>query len=372
MLFHSSLRKELARGFGASLVVLATVVMTMTLIRILGQASRGRLDVADVTLIMGYTVLSYTPTLLALSLFIAIVATLSRIYRESEMVIWFGSGQGLVAVLRPLFRFAWPIFAAIGLLSLVVVPWTNLHLDELRQTHEQRSDLKRIEPGEFKESADGSKVFFIDKSSTTATTGTNVFISTTEPNKQTITSARSGNIESFRQGQFLMLNNGQRLEIAQPLQTLKIIEFNEYGTRIQDAVLNSAVAASISSVSSAKLLKNPSSAAWGEISWRLGMLFAAVNLVVIGTAVSNSNPRVGRSVNTLFAMLSFILYLNLISLGQSWIGSGKVSFATFMLTLHGGVALVAWIWLARCHFNWHWRLRARKLLPAPQHLKAKP
>ena len=41
MLFHSTLRKELARSFGATLVVLVTIVMTMTLIRTLSQASRG-------------------------------------------------------------------------------------------------------------------------------------------------------------------------------------------------------------------------------------------------------------------------------------------------------------------------------------------
>jgi hypothetical protein len=38
MLFDSSIRKELARSFGATLVVLVTVVMTMMLIRTLGQA----------------------------------------------------------------------------------------------------------------------------------------------------------------------------------------------------------------------------------------------------------------------------------------------------------------------------------------------
>ena len=37
MLFHSSVRKELARSFGATLVVLVTIVMTMTLIRTLGR-----------------------------------------------------------------------------------------------------------------------------------------------------------------------------------------------------------------------------------------------------------------------------------------------------------------------------------------------
>ena len=94
MLFDSSIRRELARSFSATLVVLATVVMTMMLIRTLGQASRGSLDPSDVMLIMGYTVLAYMPTILTLSLFISIIATLSRMYRDSEMVIWFTSEIG--------------------------------------------------------------------------------------------------------------------------------------------------------------------------------------------------------------------------------------------------------------------------------------
>jgi len=48
MLFDSSIRKELARSFGATLVVLVTVVMTMLLIRTVGLASRGSVDPADV------------------------------------------------------------------------------------------------------------------------------------------------------------------------------------------------------------------------------------------------------------------------------------------------------------------------------------
>lgn len=57
MLFDSSIRRELARSFGATLVVLVTVVMTMMLIRTLGQASRGSVNPSDVMLVMGFTVL---------------------------------------------------------------------------------------------------------------------------------------------------------------------------------------------------------------------------------------------------------------------------------------------------------------------------
>jgi len=57
MLFDSSIRKELARSFGATLIVLVTVVMTIMLVRTLGQAARGGVAPGDVLLVMGYTVL---------------------------------------------------------------------------------------------------------------------------------------------------------------------------------------------------------------------------------------------------------------------------------------------------------------------------
>ena len=150
MLFDSSIRRELARSFGATLVVLVTVVMTMMLIRTLGQASRGSVNPSDVMLVMGFTVLGQLPIILSLSLFVAVVGVLSRMYRDSEMVIWFSSGQGLMSLLRPLLRFAWPVMAVIAILSLGVWPWANAQIQELKTRYEQRSDIDRIAPGEWR------------------------------------------------------------------------------------------------------------------------------------------------------------------------------------------------------------------------------
>src|SRR3954471_9732013 len=133
MLFHSTIRKELARSFGASLVVLVTIVMTMTLIRTLSLASRGSVNPEDVMMVMGYTVLGYLATILTLSLFIAIVGTLSRMYRDSEMVIWFSAGRGLSAFVRPLFQFASPVLAAVAVLALVVWPWANQQTQDMKE-----------------------------------------------------------------------------------------------------------------------------------------------------------------------------------------------------------------------------------------------
>jgi lipopolysaccharide export system permease protein len=219
MLFHSSLRRELSRSFGATLIVLVTVVMTMILIRTLGQASRGSFNPSDVTLVMGYTVLAYLPTLLTMSLFIAIIACLSRMYRDSEMVIWLCSGKGLASLLRPLMRFAWPVFLAVATLSLLVLPWSKQRVEDLKIQHQQRNDLQRITPGQFQASANGNRVFFVEKNLTEEKTGSNVFIATTENGKQTVTSARSGRVEALPQGQFLMLSRASDWKAPWPPMT---------------------------------------------------------------------------------------------------------------------------------------------------------
>ncbi len=355
MLFHSSIRKELARSFGATLIVLATVVMTMTLIRTLGQASRGSFNPSDVMLVMGYTVLAYMPTILTMSLFISIMAALSRMYRDSEMVIWFSSGQGLAGLLGPMFRFAWPVLAAIAALALLVLPWSNQRIDDMKLQYERRGDLERIEPGQFQESAGGKRVFFVEKDLLNPQAGSSVFIATTEDGKQTTTSARRGRVETIGKDRFLMLSNGQRLENEIGDQSLRVSEFEEYGTKVGVDVFDGDGPLEIDTSPTLDLLKNPTLLNQAELSWRFGLILAAINFLVISVAISGGNPRVGRSANLVFAMFAFVLYYNLLGLGQSWISSGRYGLAPLMLTLHGGTFVLAVLWLSKVHNNWHWR-----------------
>lgn len=363
MLFHSSIRKELARSFGATLVVLATIVMTILLIRTLGQASRGTVNPSEVLLVMGFTVLGHLPTLLTLSLFIAIVASLSRMYADSEMVIWFSSGRGLTGFLPPLFRFAWPILLAITALALLIWPWSNQQTRDLKDRYEKRGDIERITPGQFQESANGSRVFFIDKDSPDKKSGTNVFISSSDKGKSSVTSASSGRIEMVRGDRFLMLDRGQRLETPSGIAPdLKLVEFEAYGIKVTDGVLAAQEVVPPKSISTLDLLKTPSPLHLGELGWRLGLALAAGNLVLIALAVSSVNPRVGRSGNLVFALFSFVVYYNLINLGQSWIAAGRVSLPMYLLALHGSAFILALLGIAARQQNLSWR----SLLPQPR------
>ncbi len=366
MLFHSSLRKELARSFGATLVVLVTIVMTMTLIRTLSQASKGSVNPQEVMMVMGYTVLGYLPPILTLSLFIAIVGTLSRMYRDSEMVIWFAAGRGLSALVRPLLMFAWPVLLVVALLGLVGWPWANQQIGALKDRYGNRGDLERVSPGQFQESASGTRVFFLDKDSPDNKSGRNVFIATSEKGRETVTSALEGQVVTQGDSQFLLLSNGQRMERrADRPGELKVTEFEELGNRVGAAALANGGDAPSRAVDTLKLLRERTPLYMGELSWRIGLVLATLNFVIIAITVSSVNPRATRSGNMLFALFAFVLYYNLLNIGQSWVASGRYPVVPFMLVLHGGVLLGALAWLAKQHNNWRlWPARGGRAAAA--------
>lgn len=356
MLFHSSLRKDLARNFGATLVVLVTIVITIILIRTLGQASRGSVNPSEVLLVMGFSVLSQLTTIMTLSLFIAVVATLSRMYSDSEMVIWFSSGRGLVHFVRPLFRFAWPVLLIVTLLALFAWPWSNQQIQDLKQRFEKRNDIERVAPGQFQESSGGQRVFFIDKDTPDNRFGRHVFISSQDKQMETVTTAQQGRIELAGNERFLILEKGQQWQTHRETGETRLTQFEHYELLIDDEVNLPSSAFTSRHTPTWDLLKQPHRENLAELSWRVGLGLAGINLLLMALAVSTVNPRAGRSYHLGLALFVFVAYYNMLNVGQSWIGTGRFDFLPFMAVLHGGVFLLAVLWLSVRHHNWSWKL----------------
>ena len=360
MLFHSSLRQELMKSFGATLVVLVTIVLTMMLIRTLGQASRGNVNPSEVSLVLGYTMLGHLQTILTMSLFIAVVSTLMRLYKDSEMIIWLTGGCRLIDFIKPLMNFAWPILLLIFVLAIWVWPWSYQQSQDLKDRFEKRGDLERVAPGQFQESANGQRVFFIEKDLDADKEGKNVFIVTNERERQTITSAKTGRIQLINDQRFLMLSNGQRLEISNTDQSLKLSEFKQYATRIdQDAFAKNEPIAR--TTPTWELIKTPSKYHLGELSWRLGMGLAAFNLVLIGLALAQVNSRGARGRHGLLALFVFIFYENMVNLGQNWVEQGRIGFWALTLGLHLGVCALALFILWTRNIGVSWEFNTAKL-----------
>ena len=333
MLFHSTFRAELSRYFWATLIILVSIVMTVLLIRTLGQASRGNIDPREVTLVLGYTVLGNMHTIVTMALYIASVAALSRMYADSEMVIWQSSGESSAGLVKPALVFAAPVLVVVAALALVAWPWTNAQTHEIRDRYEKRGDLERVKPGQFQESASGNRVFFIDKDSPSDLEGTHIFIAAQEKGLQTITSARSGRVEFKGDDRYLVLNDGQRIEVNPLKNEIKVIEFQEHGAKLGDTTL------ALDEIEAQAtlpwdLLKNPIPVNMGELTWRIGLALGAFNLVLLGIAIPYVNPRTGRTGALVMAMLTFFIYYNLINVSRNAVASGQWGMVSMLLALH--------------------------------------
>ncbi|MDC8773984.1 LPS export ABC transporter permease LptF [Roseateles albus] len=365
MLFDSSVRSELTRSFGVTFVVILTIVLTMMLIRTLGQAAGGNVAPQDVMLLMAYASLAHLPTMLTLSLFIAVVATLGRMYRESEMTIWFSSGIGLSRFVKPVLGMSLPILLLVIVLELIIWPWGNQNSAQLRDQYQKRSDLSRVAPGQFQSSRDGSSVFFIERDAKDERTGRNVFILSSKEKTESVTTAARGHIELTDTDRFLVLNQGQRNEANAVTGERTRAKFEQYRILADSQVLRSADQLKPKATPTLDLLRAPSPANDGELTWRIGMCLACFNMVLLGLGLAATNPRRPNNWNLLFALLSFVVYFNLVGLSQGWVSNARTSMAVALVSVHGGIFLLALtlLWLRdqgnRIHFTWRKPVGAR-------------
>ena len=342
MLFDSTVRRELSRSFGATLVVILTIVLTMFLLRTVGLAAKGSVSPQDVVLVLGYTALGHLPTMLSLSMFVAIVVTLGRMYRDSEMVIWFTGGLSLSRFVRPVLRTAWPVLLVAAVLLLLVWPWGNKNSFDLRDRYQQRSDLSRVTPGVFQTSRDGQRVFFVERESTDGVNVRNVFVLTQQPHGESLTSARSGRLETDANGdRWLVLERGQRNDFDDKSGDRTLSSFESYRLLVRERAAREAEARPPKAMPTLDLIREPLPRHQGELAWRFGMLLATANLLVLGLALSATNPRRPSNWNLLFALLTFFAYLNLINLTQAWVGNGRLGLGSALVAVHGGAFLLA-------------------------------
>lgn len=348
MLFDSTVRKELARSFAATLMVILTIFMTNLVIRTLGLAANGAVAPQDVVFIFTLLGLQTLPTILSLSLFIGVILTLGRMYRESEMAIWFSSGIGLARFVRPVVATSWPIIVLIGILMLFVWPWSYSQYNDLRQRFEQRADVLRASPGQFQSSGDGHRVFFVEKAASSAAAGgRNVFIMNDVGTRESVAVSQSGKIENVGDERFLVLDSGHMEQHDKASGEHTHVEFRNYRVHAGTGGSSSSSAPSPRAVDTVDLILGGGPAYMGELTWRLGLILGATNLLFMGISLSAANPRRASNWGLLFAALAFVIYYNLLNLSQSWVGSGHVNIVVALAGLHGaafvlGLALIWW------------------------------
>ncbi|MDR3056499.1 MAG: LPS export ABC transporter permease LptF [Zoogloeaceae bacterium] len=334
MIFERAARREFAHAAAGVFVALFAILISTQLIRLLNEAAGGRLAPEAVAALLGFAALNYLPVVLSLTLFMAILLSLSRAYRDSEMVVWFSSGLPLTAWLRPVSRFALPVVLVVAMLSMFLSPWALSRSAEYRNQLDAKSDASQIAPGAFREASSGERIVFVEKLSEDAREVQNVFVTSVQEGRLGVVMADTGTQETAENGDsFLVLQHGQRYEAEPGTPEFRVMNFERYSVRIQEGAAKETEQTPKTTPIWELDAGNDARAA-GELLWRVGLPAATLLLAFLAVPLSFVNPRAGRSMNMVFAIVVFSLYNNLLSVTQAWVARGLLSFEAALVAPH--------------------------------------
>ena len=353
MVFKRAIVAELSNTAGAVFTVLFSIIFSVGLVRILGEAAGGRIDSGAVFAMVALAALTNLPTVLTLTLFVAVLMTVSRAYRDSEMVVWFASGQSLLAWIVPVLRFVAPIVVLVAVLSLALSPWANRQIIESRARFAQRDDVSRVAPGRFIESSGADRVFFVESVDLAGSTVKNVFVSHRSQGREGVIVAAQGVIEIRPDGdRYLVLQQGRRYEGRPGLAEYRMFEFDRYAIRLDTKPEAPLAELAARAKSSGELWRQPTTWNLGELLWRIGLPIVALLVALLAIPLGYTNPRMGRSLNLVLAVLAFLLYNNALSIVQSSVQRGRLPFSVGVWLTHLGVAaLVALLFARRVYWQ---------------------
>ncbi|WP_028100322.1 LPS export ABC transporter permease LptF [Pseudoduganella violaceinigra] len=358
MIFHRALRRELASSAGATFTVLFSILLTWTLVTILGRAAGGKVASSDIIALLAFAALNYLPTVLVFTSFISVLMVITRTYKDSEMVVWFASGLSLARFIRPVLAFGLPLVILTALLSLYVTPWARAKSSEYVERFAKREDLQKVSPGQFKESSSANRIFFVEGVTGSTAVVRNVFVNQVDAKGTSVIVASEGVVDAMPNGErYLVLKNGRRYQGKPGDADFQSMEFERYSMRVSQQTNEVGSAKDANAMTTAALLAD-----WGnnfaraEMMWRLALPITCLLLILVAIPLGFANPRAGSAINLIIAVLVFFTYNNLTKVFEGSIKQGKMTFAMGWWPLHLAATLVVlamFAWRLNVNHRYH-------------------
>ncbi|RWR01457.1 lipopolysaccharide ABC transporter permease [[Pantoea] beijingensis] len=331
MIIIRYLVRETLKSQLAILFILLLIFFCQKLVRILGAAVDGEIPTNLVLTLLGLGVPEMAQLILPLSLFLAILMTLGRLYTESEITVMHACGLSK-AVLVKAAMILMLLTAAVAAVNVIWLgPWSARYQSEVTQNAKANPGAAALAAGQFQQSGDGNSVLFIEN--VKGNDFGHVFLAQLRPNgnaRPSVVLADSGHMDQRRDGsQVVTLDKGTRFEGTALLKDFRITDFTNYqaivGYKSVTLDPNDSAQAGIHA-----LLTTHNADFRSELHWRITLIFSVLVMALMVVPLSVVNPRQGRVLSMLPAMLLYLIFFLLQSSLRSNGSKGRLDPAIWM------------------------------------------
>jgi lipopolysaccharide export system permease protein len=315
---------EVLKTFLAIVFVLVLIVASMLFLRTLEEVNLGAMTAGVVLRFMGLQLVSDISSLLPPAYFIAVLATLSRLARDSELIALTACGVGPGRVYGALLLMGLPIAIVTAWFALVLQPEATQGIAEIRyQQNEQASQIAGLRAGRFYVEDNGGLVVYIG--GITKERGLErVFIldGRGKPNRLVVSETGRHTVEESTGDHLVTLSNGHRFDGNPGEPDYMIGSFSEYQVRIRSSGDERRSVPKRSSAPTRSLLGTGKVEDQAELERRLSAPIGIFVLAVVAVPLVAISPRQRTSGRLALAFLAYFSFFNLQRLGQTWLANG--------------------------------------------------
>jgi len=348
------LSREVLLTLSAVSAVLLVIIMSGRFIRYLAQAAQGLLDPGVLLLIMAYRVPGFLQLILPLALFLGILLAYGRMYLDSEMTVLSATGMSQQRLFAYSLAPATLVALLAGWLSLGLAPQGVEHVARILNEQSAMTELDTLVPGRFQSMKNGSRVTYTEELSEDRGALSEVFISETQLSSKgdkergiSVLVAESGRQEIQADGsRYLILENGYRYDGNPGQADYRAIKYDTYGVLLPKPE----VAAEVTereAIPTRELIGNDKPRMQSELQWRLSIPVLVFVVTLLAVPLSRVNPRQGRFLKLLPAILLYMAYLALLIAARGALDKENIPAVLGLWWVHGlfvliGLLLLYW------------------------------
>lgn len=355
MLIERYLVAEIAKPFAAGLAMICAIFIAFSAAVKLSDAAAGEISSTVVMQLILLNTLLSLEVLIPTTLYLAVLFTLGRLYRDSEMAALAAAGVGESRVLSTALKLGLVAGAAVLALSMYCRPWAYARTYALEQTRSGVLDLASIPRGTFVELGEDGYVLYTRSIDIEAQRLRQVFVQIDQPRGSQIIHASSARLlardefgsralEFFDGRAYLLDRNGTR----------------DFNMRFDTFLYHFPEEERISkfrrkAISTATLGRSRQPKDIAEYQWRLTTPVATVLLTLLAVPLSRANPRQSRVMGIVVALLAYILIFSLSGLVRTWLEDGDIPTRPGLLLAYLPIALLLCLLLALPRLRLRWR-----------------
>jgi lipopolysaccharide export system permease protein len=332
--------------------VLMLVIISSRFVKYLADAASGKLDPGVLLAIIGFRIPGFLELVLPLAFFLSILLAYGQLYVDSEMTVLQACGMGESTFVRYTLIFALLIAAIVAWLSLAVSPAGFAKVEELFNAQKQRGEIESLTAGRFYSLRDGRGVTYAETIDADEGRMQDVFLAQGSDSRDAggmvvVIAERGYSRQAEESGErYLVLEQGLRMQGEPGSTEFQITRFEEFGQRLE-SVKPWELRTESEAMSTAQLWNSDDPEHRATLQWRLSLPLLVLVVAMLAVPLSRTNPRQGKFVKVLPAILLYVIYLLSLNGARGALEDGDIPPWVGMLWVHAiflaiALGLLAW------------------------------